>query len=228
MIRGGSLPIAQAVGLGKLYREGETPLYALRNIDLEIERGEYLGIRGPSGSGKSTLLHILGCLDSPTAGEYLFDGRRVTALDDRGRSRLRATVFGFVFQSFNLVPRLTVLENTMLPSLYRDEGRSDARAKAREAIGQVGLGERSGHYPSQLSGGEMQRAAIARALASRPLMILADEPTGNLDSENAAAVLGLFRDLNVDGITVVVASHEQEVLGKCGRVITLRDGRLQS
>lgn len=228
MIRGGSPPIAQAVGLGKLYREGETPLHALRDIDLEIERGEYLGIRGPSGSGKSTLLHILGCLDSPTAGEYLFDGRSVTALDDRGKSRLRATVFGFVFQSFNLVHRLTVLENTMLPSLYRDEGRNDARAKAREAIGQVGLGERSGYYPSQLSGGEMQRAAIARALASRPLMILADEPTGNLDSENAAAVLGLFRDLNVDGITVVVASHEQEVLRKCGRVITLRDGRLQA
>jgi putative ABC transport system ATP-binding protein len=192
-----------------------------------VERGEMVALMGPSGSGKSTLLNVLGCLDRPTAGTLRIDGAEVAGLDDDARSALRNERLGFVFQGFHLLPRTTALENVMLPMLYDRAGRfADPAARARAALERVGLGARLGHTPEQLSGGQQQRVAIARALVMEPAVLLADEPTGNLDSENTLAILALLQGVHREGATLVVVTHEDEVAACCTRAVVLRDGRV--
>lgn len=210
--------------VSKIYGSGPTAVEALRGIDLEIRRGEFLAISGPSGSGKSTLLYILGLLDRPTRGRCLLDGRDVTNLSDRELSALRNRKIGFVFQRFHLLPRLSALENAMLPLLYA--GAKDAKARAREALRRVGLEGRERHRPGQLSGGEEQRVAIARALVKEPDLILADEPTGNLDSRTGEAILDLLGEIHSTGVTLVVVTHEARVAERAQRVLEMLDGRI--
>jgi putative ABC transport system ATP-binding protein len=214
--------------LSKSYGAARSMVPVLNGIDLEVHRGEYVAIIGPSGSGKSTLLNILGCLDRPTAGHYLFTGRDTAALDDRQLSRLRNTQIGFVFQSFQLVPHLTVAENVELPLFYARVPRSQRRRRCGGLIDRVGLSHRSTHLPSELSGGECQRAAIARALANDPALLLADEPTGNLDSHTSGEILKLFGDLHGAGATVVMITHDRAVAEAAPRRVALRDGRIES
>ncbi len=208
----------------KIYGSGPSAVEALRGVDLEIRRGEFVAVCGPSGSGKSTLLAILGLLDRPTGGRYFLDGRDVTDLSDRELSALRNRRIGFVFQSFHLLPRLSALENAMLPLLYA--GAKDARDRAREALGRVGLLGRERHRPGQLSGGEEQRVAIARALVKRPDILLADEPTGNLDSRTGEAILDLLSEIHSAGVTLVLVTHEARVAERAERVIETLDGRI--
>ena len=213
-------------GVEKVYWEGEpSEVRALQGIDLAIDRGAYAAIVGPSGSGKSTLLHVLGCLDCPTRGKYFLNGQDTSRYTDRELSRTRNRRIGFVFQAFHLLPRETAVENVMLPLRYA--GRADARRAAREALEKVGLGHRLSHFPGQLSGGEAQRVAIARALAKGPDLLLADEPTGNLDSASGARVLDLFDDVHRGGITVVLITHDPSVASRAGRLIKIRDGRIE-
>ncbi|MEN6406720.1 MAG: ABC transporter ATP-binding protein [Thermoguttaceae bacterium] len=212
----------------KTYQVGEVEVHALRGVSLGIERGEYVSLIGPSGSGKTTLMNTLGCLDRPTSGSYLFDGKEVAKMSADGRARLRNLKIGFVFQNFNLLARTTALENVELPLLYRHDLRGSQRRQiARQLLEKVGLESRMNHHPSQLSGGQQQRAAIARALASRPSILLADEPTGNIDSRTSREVMDLFRQLNEeDGITIILVTHDQEVARHAHRTIVLRDGRV--
>ncbi|MCE5303523.1 MAG: ABC transporter ATP-binding protein [Planctomycetaceae bacterium] len=212
----------------KTYHVGEVEVQALQGISLGIERGEYVSLIGPSGSGKTTLMNMLGCLDRPTSGSYLFDGNEVAKMSADGRARLRNLKIGFVFQNFNLLARTTTLENVELPLLYRRDIRGSQRCLiARQLLKKVGLESRMNHHPSQLSGGQQQRAAIARALASRPSILLADEPTGNIDSHTSREVMDLFRQLNEeDGITIILVTHDQEVARHAHRTIVLRDGRV--
>lgn len=200
---------------------------ALAGVDLKIGQGEAVAIMGRSGSGKSTLLHLLGLLDQPTSGAYRLDGHDTAALSDRARSQLRVEQIGFVFQAFHLVPQLSVLANVMLPFTYHPNPPPDARDLAIHCLERVGLAHRLDHRPTQLSGGELQRCAIARALVTSPQLILADEPTGNLDSETEQQVLSFLKELNDEGITLVVVTHDEQVAKKCDRVITLADGRVQ-
>jgi putative ABC transport system ATP-binding protein len=210
----------------KVYWEGEpSEVRALREVDLHVARGEYAAVMGPSGSGKSTLLHVLGCLDRPTRGRYLLDGEDTSAFNDRQLSRVRNRRIGFVFQAFHLLPRETALENVMLPLVYA--GRRDARKVAREALERVGLERRLRHFPGELSGGEKQRVAVARALAKGPDLVLADEPTGNLDSASGEKVLDLFDEVHGSGITVVLITHDRGVAARAGRWISIRDGRIE-
>jgi len=208
----------------KVYAEGTLEVHALRGVDLAVEAGELVTIVGPSGSGKSTLLHVLGCLDRATTGTYRFDGRDVGGLSDRELAGVRGQSIGFVFQAFHLLPRETALENVALPLLYA--GVRGASARSRGALEAVGLGERLHHRPGQLSGGEQQRVAIARAIVKQPKLILADEPTGNLDSEVGAGVLEVFGELHARGITIVVITHDPEVARMGTRKLQLRDGKL--
>lgn len=201
-------------------------VHALRGLDIEFLEGESVAIRGQSGSGKSTLLNLLGCLDRPTAGRYLLGGIDVARLDDDQRSDIRGRRIGFVFQSFNLIPQLTVLENLEVPLLYQGCSARVRRGKALRLAELVGLADRAHHRPSELSGGQQQRAAIARSLANDPLMILGDEPTGNLDSETGQMILDIFDKLHAQGRTIVMVTHDEEVAGRCDRTITLRDGRI--
>ena len=217
-------PIVAARGLAREYPMGADRVVALDGVDLDVAAGDYVGIMGPSGSGKSTLLHILGGLDRPTRGTYRLGGEDVAGLSDRALSRIRGTRIGFVFQSYNLAPQLTVLDNVAMPFLYQS-GVRDGRRRAEEAAERVGLGHRLRHRPPELSGGERQRAAIARALVVEPLLILADEPTGNLDSATGARILDLFGELNEQGATLVVATHDPDVAARCRRTLLLRDGR---
>jgi putative ABC transport system ATP-binding protein len=225
-----AMPIIQLEGIVKTYRTGEVDVQAVRGFSLAIARGEFVAIMGASGSGKSTLMNMLGCLDKPTAGQYLLDGVSVGALSRKQLATLRNRKFGFVFQSFNLLPRTSALENVELPIFYRHPlvSLSVQRKCAVEALERVGLGTRLRHYPSQLSGGQQQRIAIARALVNRPEVVLADEPTGNLDSRTSIEIMGLFQELNESGITVVMVTHELDVAAYCNRIIVMRDGRLLS
>jgi putative ABC transport system ATP-binding protein len=222
-----STPVIQIGGVEKVYHMGETDVFALRDVDLSVSAGELLAVMGSSGSGKSTLMNILGCLDVPTAGSYVLDGIRVDGMSRNDLADLRNKKLGFVFQGFNLLARTSAVENVELPLLYDRTGRwTDTRAMAVEALQRVGLGERLDHQPSELSGGQQQRVAIARALVTQPSLLLADEPTGNLDSRTSVEVMALFQALNEQGITVIIVTHEPDIAQYAHRVIDVRDGRI--
>ncbi|MEC3975327.1 ABC transporter ATP-binding protein [Amycolatopsis sp. H20-H5] len=217
-------PVIAVSALRKTYGAGDTAVHALRGVELTVLPGEYVAIMGASGSGKSTLLNMLGCLDVPTSGEYLLDGFSVADLNERQLSLLRNRKIGFIFQSFNLVPRTSALSNVELPLVYSGLRRGPRRARALAALEMVGLTDRAKHLPNELSGGQQQRVAVARALVTGPAMLLADEPTGNLDRASTAEVLGVFDRLNALGRTVVVITHEDEVAAHAHRVIRVDDG----
>ena len=210
----------------RTYHMGESDVHALRAVDLEIEAGDYLALMGPSGSGKSTLLHILGCLDRPSRGRYLYNGSDVGSLSDAERSRLRQDEIGFVFQFFHLLPRLTAQTNVELPMLFAGVGRAERRARASRALEAVGLADRVLHRPDQLSGGQRQRVAIARAVVMGPSLLLADEPTGNLDRAAAAEVMDLLATMNAEGQTVVLVTHDPEVAERAHTVVRMDDGEI--
>ena len=218
--------IVEALGIRKVYEMGPNRVEALRGLDFSVRSGEFVAIMGPSGSGKSTLMHILGCLERATEGIYLLGGQDISSVSDRNLSLMRANQIGFVFQTFSLISQYNVFENVEIPFLYRKETRNKARRLAEKAIERVGLSARRHHKPSELSGGEMQRVAIARALAVDPLLILADEPTGNLDSKTSKNIISLFQDLNEQGTTLIVVTHEKEVASHCQTIYHLLDGRI--
>ena len=223
-------PVISVLRLVKTYTVGEVEVRALRGVSLTVEPGEFLAVTGPSGSGKSTLMHILGCLDRPTSGEYFLEGRDVSRMTKDQLAEARNQQIGFVFQGFNLLARTTAIDNVELPLLYRGKMKAAERRRlALEALADVGLGDRAGHHPNQLSGGQQQRVAIARALITRPSILLADEPTGNLDSRTSIEVMGLFQRLNRErGITVLLITHEHDIAEYAARVLACRDGRIVS
>jgi putative ABC transport system ATP-binding protein len=224
------MPVISVRNLVKTYTVGEVEVRALRGVSLEVEPGEFLAVTGPSGSGKSTLMHILGCLDRPTSGEYLLDGRDVSHMTKDQLAEVRNRKIGFVFQGFNLLSRTTALDNVELPLLYRGKIRASERRKlAIDALSEVGLADRAGHHSNQLSGGQQQRVAIARALVTKPSILLADEPTGNLDTRTSVEVMGTFQRLNLEhGITVLLITHEADIAEYATRVISFRDGQIVS
>lgn len=219
-------------GISKSYKMGCGSVSALKHVDLQVMSGDFLAIMGPSGSGKSTLMHLLGCLDIPTTGSYFLRGQNVSDLDDQALSLIRATQIGFVFQSYNLIPQLNVIENVELPFSYhtgieRNKRKVNIREASLLALKKVGLSHRLYHLPTELSGGEMQRVAIARALVIKPMLILADEPTGNLDFETGSSILSLFQDLNAQGVTILIVTHDEFVAKYCQRLIRMRDGMVE-
>jgi putative ABC transport system ATP-binding protein len=219
-------PVLDVRNVKKIYGEGETTVHALRGVSLRVERGDYVAIMGSSGSGKSTLMNILGCLDIPTAGNYLLDGVDVSRLNDRQLSLVRNRRIGFVFQAFNLIARTTALANVELPLAYAGIKPAERRRRAKAALDLVGLGDRHGHEPNQLSGGQQQRVAVARALVTAPALVLADEPTGNLDSQSTQDVLAVLDRLNRSGRTIILITHEPDVAEHTRRLIRLVDGRI--
>jgi putative ABC transport system ATP-binding protein len=221
-------PLMVLSDVSKIYGAGDIAVHALRNIDFTLERGEYLTIMGSSGSGKSTLMHIIGCLDVPTHGSYTLDGIDVAQLDDYELSFIRNRQIGLVFQSFNLIPRTTVARNIELPLVYARVPKAERRERVAAAVDAVGLADRATHMPSELSGGQQQRAAIARAIVTDPAIVLADEPTGNLDSVSSREVLDIFERLNSAGRTIVMITHERDVAARARRVLELADGRITS
>jgi putative ABC transport system ATP-binding protein len=212
----------------KTYGQGETAVHALRGVSLRVEAGEYIAVMGSSGSGKSTLMNILGCLDVPSRGEYWLDGSDVARLSEDQQALVRGRKIGFIFQSFNLIPRTTALANVELPLTYAHLRRAERRKRANRALELVGLADRTGHRPNELSGGQQQRVAIARALATGPRILLADEPTGNLDAHSTDEVLGMFDDLHADGRTIIVITHEHDVAARARRLVQVSDGRIVS
>jgi putative ABC transport system ATP-binding protein len=215
-------------GLGRDYDMGSETVRALRGVDLDIARNEYVAIMGPSGSGKSTLMNLIGCLDTPTGGEYWLNGHEVSRMSDDALARVRNQEIGFVFQTFNLLPRATALQNVELPLVYAGIPTRERQARARETLDRVGLGDRMGHRPNELSGGQRQRVAIARALVNRPSILLADEPTGNLDSATSAEIMQVFGSLHAQGQTVIMVTHEPDIAAHAARVVVLRDGMVHS
>lgn len=207
---------------------GNETVYVLKGIDLEIKKGEYVALMGPSGSGKSTLMNLLGCLDTPTSGNYILNGKDVSKMKDDELAEIRNKEIGFVFQTFNLLPRTTALDNVALPMIYAGYSKSERVARATDVLQQVNLADRMDHQPSQLSGGQRQRVAIARALVNKPSIILADEPTGNLDSKTSVEIMKLFGDIHAQGNTVILVTHEEDIAAYAHRVIRLRDGLIET
>jgi len=208
----------------KTYQVGDQQVHALRGLSMDVEKGEYTALMGPSGSGKSTLMNMLGCLDTPTSGKYHLAGEDVGTLDDDALADIRNRRIGFVFQTFNLMPRYTALENVALPMVYAGLGTAERTARAQEVLHQVGLGDRMDHKPNELSGGQRQRVAVARALVNRPDLLLADEPTGNLDTKTSIEIMALFEEIHAAGNTVIVVTHEEDIAAHAHRIVRLRDG----
>lgn len=217
-----------AHGLAKTYRMGHEIIRALVSVDIRVKKGEYVAFMGPSGSGKSTLMNIVGALDTPSSGTYILNGRDVSTMSESDLATVRNKEIGFVFQTFNLLPRYTALDNVALPLVYAGYSRADRRERAMECLDSVGLGNRASHKPNELSGGQRQRVAIARALVNNPSIILADEPTGNLDSKTSYEIMALFRELNERGNTIIMVTHEEDIAAFAGRIIRLRDGIIES
>ncbi|GBF33006.1 cell division transporte FtsE [Desulfocucumis palustris] len=218
----------QVSGLNKIYNSGEHPVHALIEVNLEVKAGEFVSVMGPSGSGKSTFMNILGGLDTPTSGSYRLDGIEISSLDDTGMAKVRNRKIGFVFQNFNLLPRMTALRNVEMPMLYAGLNARERVKKATTALERVGLAGRIDHRPNQLSGGQIQRVAIARALVNEPAVLLADEPTGNLDTRSGEEIMAIFQDLNRSGATIVLVTHELDIALHTSRIIHFRDGRLEA
>ena len=221
-----SKPVVKVKGLSKKYVMGDQTVHALRNVDITINEGDFVAIMGPSGSGKSTFMNLIGCLDRPTEGEIELDGKPVAQMNDNQLAVIRNKYIGFVFQNFNLLPRTSAVKNVELPLMYA--GVKDRSAMAKAALDKVGLCDRIDHKPSELSGGQQQRVAIARAIVTNPVMILGDEPTGNLDSRTSEDIMAVFQDLNRQGKTVIIVTHEEEIAHHCKRIIRFRDGRVQT
>lgn len=220
-------PVIAVEDVHKFYNLGETKVHALRGVNLTIEPGEFVAIMGSSGSGKSTFMNMLGCLDKPSSGKYILEGTDVSSLDKKQLAAIRNRKLGFVFQGFNLLSRTTALENVELPTLYAQMEKEKRMVRAKEVLELVGLGERLDHFPSQLSGGQQQRVAIARALVNRPAILLADEPTGNLDSRTSVEIMQIFQDLNDSGLTIVLVTHEPDIAQFAKRMVVFRDGKIR-
>ena len=220
-------PIISVKGLTKTYIMGTTKVHALRGIDLDIQTNEYLALMGPSGSGKSTLMNLLGCLDTPSSGDYWLNSTNVSTMEDDDLAEVRNKEIGFVFQTFNLLPRLSALENVALPLVYAGQSKSARLDRAREVLNEVGLGDRVDHKPNELSGGQRQRVAIARALVNKPSIILADEPTGNLDTKTSIEIMGILERIHEMGNTVILVTHEPDIAEHCHRLVRLRDGAVE-
>jgi len=221
-------PLVRLEDVVKTYQMGDVEVHALRGLSLVIEHGEFTAVMGASGSGKSTLMNLLGCLDRPTSGRYLLEGQEISSLSTDQLAEIRNRTIGFVFQNFNLLSRTSALENVELPLLYSGVATAERHARAAESLARVGLADRAGHHPNQMSGGQQQRVAIARALVNRPRVILADEPTGNLDSRTSVEVMALFQELGQSGITVILVTHEPDIAQYASRDLVIRDGRLLS
>lgn len=224
----GGQPLIHARDLRKTYHVGDQVVHALDGLDLDIRANEYVALMGPSGSGKSTLMNMLGCLDSPTSGTYILNGQDVSRLEDDALAEIRNREIGFVFQTFNLLPRYTALENVALPMVYAGIPKAERQDRAREVLEQVGLGDRMDHRPNELSGGQRQRVAVGRALVMKPSIILADEPTGNLDTATSEEVMELFGEIQKAGNTVILVTHEEDIAAYAHRTVRLRDGRVES
>ena len=221
-------PLIKITNIKRNFVLGNEIVYVLKGIDLEINKGEYVALMGPSGSGKSTLMNLLGCLDTPTSGSYILNGKDVSQMKDDELAGIRNKEIGFVFQTFNLLPRTTALDNVALPMIYAGHSKSERIVRATEVLKQVNLEDRMDHQPNQLSGGQRQRVAIARALVNKPSIILADEPTGNLDSKTSVEIMKLFGDIHANGNTVILVTHEEDIAAYAHRVIRLRDGLIES
>jgi putative ABC transport system ATP-binding protein len=221
-------PLIKISNIKRDFVLGNEIVYVLKGIDLQINKGEYVALMGPSGSGKSTLMNLLGCLDTPTSGTYILNGKDVSQMKDDELAEIRNKEIGFVFQTFNLLPRTTALDNVALPMIYAGYSKSDRNERATEVLKQVNLADRMDHQPNQLSGGQRQRVAVARALVNKPSIILADEPTGNLDSKTSVEIMKLFGDIHASGNTVILVTHEEEIAAYANRVIRLRDGLIES
>ena len=214
--------------LAKIYQMGTETVHALRNITMDIRKNEYVALMGPSGSGKSTLMNIIGCLDSPTSGTYILNNKDVSRMTDNELAEVRNKEIGFVFQTFNLLPRYTALDNVCLPLIYAGLGKADREKRGKEVLAQVGLADRMTHRPNELSGGQRQRVAVARALVNNPSIILADEPTGNLDTKTSIEIMGLFEEIHRNGNTVILVTHEEDIAQHAHRILRLRDGLVES
>ena len=221
-------PLIKITNIKRDFVLGNEIVYVLKGIDLQINKGEYVALMGPSGSGKSTLMNLLGCLDTPTSGTYILNGKDVSQMKDDELAEIRNKEIGFVFQTFNLLPRTTALDNVALPMIYAGYSKSERNERATEVLKQVNLADRMDHQPNQLSGGQRQRVAVARALVNKPSIILADEPTGNLDSKTSVEIMKLFSDIHASGNTVILVTHEEEIAAYANRIIRLRDGLIES
>ncbi|WP_413997658.1 ABC transporter ATP-binding protein [Flavobacterium sp. W1B] len=221
-------PLIKITDIKRNFVLGNEIVYVLKGIDLEINKGEYVALMGPSGSGKSTLMNLLGCLDTPTSGTYILNNKDVSHMKDDELAEIRNKEIGFVFQTFNLLPRTTALDNVALPMIYAGHSKSERHLRAKEVLTQVGLSDRMDHHPNQLSGGQRQRVAVARALVNSPSIILADEPTGNLDSKTSLEIMTLFDEIHANGNTVILVTHEEEIAEHAHRIIRLRDGIVES